>query len=677
MNHATPLRTGSRLALIFMVTLASALGALLIAPDAAGPLVFTFITDGVRALVWCVACYGFGRAITQHADLGEGVLNAVSRIAMGIGVLGTLVFLLGSVGVLNQIVAIALIIAGILLAIPARLALAEYLKQRPSAQAWVFLVVSPVFSMLVVGASVLPGVLWGDEPHGYDVLSYHLQMPREWLDAGAIHTLPHNIFSYFPLLVEMHFLLAMQSYGDAYAGMYLAQYLHATMWLLTLLAAFGGARAIGASGAVATLAFASIPFGVMLGAVAYNECGMTLFTTLMVVHLVRMLRIRSEVELGVSHRAEKAVASSTLLTVGLLAGFAIACKYTAIPFAVCVIGITIVVWSIRSPRFLPRLLLMTTLGAALGASPWLVRNVIATGNPVFPLALTVFGQGPFDAKQAARFEIAHSPRDDQKSFVARIKAVDQSVLQEWRYASASALLAEPAVDQTQPAPSSANFPAIVTRWVSRFVPVIGLFVVACAIVVWRRESRQVTFVLVAITLAGLFVWMTSTHLQARFLFHLFPLLAIAIALPPNGMWRATASLVILIGAIGAYPQVVTRLANVQPAVGLQRPRALLSQYLPSDVAQVVYETNRPIVLVGDAKAFWFDIDSRRLHYQTVFDVGSNGDWLGRRGEQISKDAVFIVDPNEIRRFVRTYRNLPALPSFAIEKDNIFIFEGDK
>ena len=61
----------------------------------------------------------------------------------------------------------------------------------------------------------------------YDVLGYHLQVPREYFEAGQISELPHNCYSYYPLGVEMLFLLAMCLRSGAYEGMYLAKMLHA------------------------------------------------------------------------------------------------------------------------------------------------------------------------------------------------------------------------------------------------------------------------------------------------------------------------------------------------------------------------------------------------------------------------------------------------------------------
>src|SRR5205809_404472 len=75
-------------------------------------------------------------------------------------------------------------------------------------------------------AMLPPGLLWGDEPNGYDVLEYHLQVPREWYELGRIVPLQHNVFSFLPFNVEMHYLLAMHLRGGPWAAMYLAQLMH-------------------------------------------------------------------------------------------------------------------------------------------------------------------------------------------------------------------------------------------------------------------------------------------------------------------------------------------------------------------------------------------------------------------------------------------------------------------
>ena len=108
---------------------------------------------------------------------------------------------------------------------------------------WLLLLGVPFVSVMTVGAMLPPYLLWTpDEPHGYDVVEYHLQVPREWYEAGRIIPLHHNVFSFFPFNVEMHYLLAMHLRGGPWAGMYLATLMHGAMILLSVLAACGFAR---------------------------------------------------------------------------------------------------------------------------------------------------------------------------------------------------------------------------------------------------------------------------------------------------------------------------------------------------------------------------------------------------------------------------------------------------
>ena len=99
---------------------------------------------------------------------------------------------------------------------------------------------------MVAGASLFPGLLWKPlDPHPYDVMSYHLQIPREWFDAGRIVQLHDNAFCYFPMGMEMHDLLAMHLLGGPWAAMYLCQTFSAAFVLLTALAVVGSVRQLG------------------------------------------------------------------------------------------------------------------------------------------------------------------------------------------------------------------------------------------------------------------------------------------------------------------------------------------------------------------------------------------------------------------------------------------------
>jgi hypothetical protein len=75
--------------------------------------------------------------------------------------------------------------------------------------------------------------------------------------------------------------------------------------------------------------------------------------------------------------------------------------------------------------------------------------------------------------------------------------------------------------------------------------------------------------------------------------------------------------------------------------------------------------DRPVALVGDARAFVYPIPTSRLSYRTVFDVdvdAAGGDviraWAGDAG---GTERALVIDPNELRRFASTYWKIPPPP----------------
>ena len=184
-------------------------------------------------------------------DHVPGLLPIVTSIGLGLGVMSILTLALGLAGVLNRFTAIAVLVGGIALAVVEAVRYGR--GRRPgeadaavrawfggsAGWAWLWLAVVPLLAIVAVGAMVPPGFLWTpDEPHGYDVVEYHLQVPRKWYEAGRIVPLGHNVFSFFPFNVEMHYLLAMHLRGGPWSGMYLAQLMHASYVVLAVLAVY-------------------------------------------------------------------------------------------------------------------------------------------------------------------------------------------------------------------------------------------------------------------------------------------------------------------------------------------------------------------------------------------------------------------------------------------------------
>ena len=261
-------------------------------------VVYQLATDGALLAAWLLASLGLGAFLLRVFRLAEQdrsrvLLPVVTSIALGLGVLSLAALGLGLCGLLNRITALGLIGLGILLAVIAALsyrsrhrpgevdAAVRAWLAAPAGWAWLWLAVMPLLAIAIVGAMVPPGALWTpDEPHGYDVVEYHLQVPREWYEAGRILPLRHNVFSYFPFGVEMHYLLAMHLSGGPWHGMYLAQMMHGAHVVLAVLAVYAFARTPSRSRASAVFAgvmAASVPWLTLLAPIAYNEGSLLLY----------------------------------------------------------------------------------------------------------------------------------------------------------------------------------------------------------------------------------------------------------------------------------------------------------------------------------------------------------------------------------------------------------------
>src|SRR5205823_4382600 len=184
-----------------------------------------------------------------------------------------------------------------------------------------WLLAVPFLVIATVGDMVPPGRLWNpDDPHPYDVMEYHLQVPREWYEIGRVVPLRHNVFSYFPFGVEMHYLLAMQLRGGPWAGMYLAQLMHLAFIGLTVLAVHALAREAAGrtAGILAGTTVAVVPWLTRLGAVAYDEGGFLLYSALAIGWALR------------AAAADRDCYRQFALA-GAMAGFACGAKLTAVP----------------------------------------------------------------------------------------------------------------------------------------------------------------------------------------------------------------------------------------------------------------------------------------------------------------------------------------------------------
>ena len=372
-----------------------------------GRELFRYMNFPVQALlvvvVWTAGLTAFGHAVLRI--IATPAMNAAERwafsFAAGYLVVGLLLLVAGLAGGASTPVMIAFLAA--LLAVAA----AGWRPLRANLRALPPLVrLSPgrhaprnalVVSLCVLAALAALAAL--TPPIQSDGMRYHLGAPQEFLKAGRIVYLPGNAFSNFPFLPEMHFMLALGLRAPA------ATHLMHLVCMMALACGLCGAVMRFVEPAVQgaprwltrvppLLAAVGIPASMIVGTWPFIDHAVALYFLLT---LHAMLR------------AFASGARGDHLLAGAMAGGALGCKYTAVAW----LGALVLLAAWNYAAWAPRpssggrraldvrgIALTAMVACALGA-PWFIKNAVFTGNPVYPLANSLFGAGEWTPESGA------------------------------------------------------------------------------------------------------------------------------------------------------------------------------------------------------------------------------------------------------------------------------------
>jgi hypothetical protein len=366
----------------------------------------------------------------------------------------------------------------------------------PPRLTWLVALALPV-GVLIAAASTAPGWLWQTEFGGYDALTYHLLLPREWLDAGRMATLDHNVYSALPSFMEASFMQVLAFAPDPKVAGTWAQWLHALIALPAALACAGAARAVArdagasieaitASGWLAAIALLSTPWIIATGSLAYTE-----LPVVMAMALVVMLVVD-----------RTAPTQATVLAMAIVCAAAVGAKGNAA--GALVLPAMILVLAAHRARVRP-LVASCAIGAVIGAvalMPWWLRNWIDAGQPLFPFVAAL---GPGDwwtVEQQRTFAAAHAAPPGWGL---------AALWNEWlRYGIGAA---PNAAEPWRP------------QWL--LVPWLGLLGVVASL---RLRAGRVPWggiVLAVLVVANLVFWVGFTHQKSRFLVPIAAPMAIA------------------------------------------------------------------------------------------------------------------------------------------------------
>lgn len=237
----------------------------------------------------------------------------------------------------------------------------------------------------------------------YDAMVYHLGVPRWFLLEGGIRYYP-AFHAQFPFTRQMLNLLGLALEGDT-----LAKLLHFAAGLQILatflaLAERWGRRRIGL---LASLAFFSIPMVAMNLWSTGVDVAMAAVSLLALAAWLRAL--------------DEPSARVWVVLTGVFLGLTVSTKYPGGVDA-ALMGLVFVVhrfWATKNFRNSARDLALMTGIAAVVFLPWLIKNALLTGNPVYPYLHSLFGGRDLLPEKMALFsaDIAQDAARDLWSFL--------------------------------------------------------------------------------------------------------------------------------------------------------------------------------------------------------------------------------------------------------------------
>jgi len=241
-------------------------------------------------------------------------------------------------------------------------------------------------------------------PFDRDGLIHHLQIPKLYLLHGSIYEIPELVFSYYPMNLDLLYMAALSVGSDI-----LPKYIHMAFAVATaLLLFFHLKKRLNSTYAwLSAVFFFSIPVIVKLSIMVYVDLGLVFFSTASLLTLFRWLRTKR-----LRH----------LLLAGICCGLGIGTKYNGF-LVLFLLTLMVPILFIRSHDKSQRVAfpavkaaLLFCCVALLTASPWLIRNAVWTGNPIYPLYNGFFNRTA--APPAEQTKETKQPSDGMRSVFA-------------------------------------------------------------------------------------------------------------------------------------------------------------------------------------------------------------------------------------------------------------------
>ncbi|MBC8433688.1 MAG: phospholipid carrier-dependent glycosyltransferase [Desulfobacterales bacterium] len=226
-----------------------------------------------------------------------------------------------------------------------------------------------VFISIIIILNLTPPIL-------RDALIHHLAVPKLWLRHGGFHEIPWAEYSYYPMYINLLYLICLYFKNDI-----APKFIHFGFGLATggMIYFYLKQKFDYRWGLLGMVIFITTPIVVWLSTSAYIDLGMTFFTTGSMLAFVRW-----------RDSAYKKI--KWLFVSSLCMGIAIGSKYNAL-IAFMAISLILIFMYVRETGKQATALkygMLFFAVATLAASPWYIKNYLLTDNPFYPLFNSFF-----------------------------------------------------------------------------------------------------------------------------------------------------------------------------------------------------------------------------------------------------------------------------------------------
>lgn len=256
-----------------------------------------------------------------------------------------------------------------------------------------------LFALLIAGIIGYVALLAGIPPVDRDALTHHLFIPKLFLLHGGIYEISHIAFSYYPMNLDLLYMIPLAFNNDI-----IPKFIHFTFALITgfMIFRYLSRRTSTTCAWLGALFFLSLPVIIRLSSTVYVDLGLICFLFAALLYLFDWI--------------ESGFKSRPLITSGVFCGLALGTKYNGL-VGLFLLGMFV---PFVYARFYAKARHTSLKAAAWGVlfilvsllvfSPWIIRNLAWTGNPVYPLYNKVFNPPPESIEKNNKvpsFRISH------------------------------------------------------------------------------------------------------------------------------------------------------------------------------------------------------------------------------------------------------------------------------